>query len=118
MLVMDDGEKTEIIGAARSVTVQGDDTLQVDGKRQVTVQGDHEITAANIKHVANNTHVVGGSVVKLASQSASQPGVKGTALVELLSSLQVVDGTGNVSTPSPAWLAQVARILSNKVFLE
>lgn len=119
MLVMDDGEKIEIVGANRTVTIQGDDSLDVQGTRAVTTTSDHNITAqGGLKHVASQTAVLGGQQVKLGSQSAASPGVKGTPLVTALASLQVVDATGNVSVPSPAWIAQLQQILSNKVFLE
>lgn len=119
LFVMTDGEKTEFIGANRTTTVEGDDSLDVQGKRTVTTQGNHEITAQGaIKHVANGEHVVGGRQVKIGSQSAGQPGVKGTDLVTILSALTVADSTGNVSTPSPAWITSLQRFLSNKVFLE
>lgn len=114
------GDKTEIVGGARSVTVEGDDSLTVRGSRTVRVSGD-EITTADgkIESIAGGEHVVGGRVVKHGGRGASIPHVKGTQLVQLLSTATwIVDPVANTAVLSPAAIAQLQTILSQKVFLE
>lgn len=122
LIITTSGEKTEVIGASRSVTIRGDDTLSVEGNRSVRVTGTEEIRSdKTIKHIASSTHVVGGRQVKLVSESASNPAVKGRELVQLLASAAwpvTTVGGAMVASPSPAWIQALQRILSQKVLLE
>jgi hypothetical protein len=122
LIITTDGTKTEVIGADRTVTVTGNDVLDVDGDQTVRVKGNVELRSdRGIKQIASRVHVIGGSQVKLASESASNPAVKGRELVQLLSSAVwpvTVVGGAMVASPSPAWIQALQRILSQKVLLE
>jgi hypothetical protein len=120
LLITTSGKKAEIIGADRTIHVKGNDTLTVDGSRSTSISGDDTLSVdGSIDATASGTHVVGGSVVKLASSNANNPGVKGTALVQFLSSaIYIVDPTTNTATLAPPLVATLQSLLSQKVFLE
>jgi hypothetical protein len=117
MIIMTDGEKTEIIGANRNVTVKGNDTLTVEGDRRVDVSGTHKLSGSSIELTADQQAALIGSIVKLASSGASSPAVLGDQLIQWFGTAQwVVAGT--VATVSPAAITALAQILSQKVLLE
>lgn len=118
LLVTMDGKKTEIIGADRSTTIKGNDLLDVTGDRTLTVGGTEKHTVTgDLKLLAGQKAVLAGLLLKLGSEGASEPGVKGQALLTWFASAQwVVAGT--VATLSPASLTALSQILSQKVFLE
>jgi hypothetical protein len=120
LVITTGGDKTEIVGGARNVTVRGNDTLTVEGSRTVDITGDHVTTAdGKIESIASGNNVVAGAVVKHGSRGASIPHVKGTQLVQLLSTATwIVDPSTNTAVLSPAAIAQLQTILSQKVFLE
>jgi len=122
MVISMGGKKTEIIGGDRSVTVKGSDSLTVQGSRTVRISGDESTTAdGKIEHIAAGENIAGGSTVRLGSRAASNPAVKGQDLVQLLASAQwpvATVGPGMVASPSPAFIAALAQILSTKVLIE
>lgn len=120
LVITTGGQKTEIIGADRSVHVKGNDDLTVDGNRTTDIAGDDVTTArGKIESIASTQNVVAGAVVKHGSRNASIPHVKGTQLVQLLAtSTWIVNPTTNTAVLSPAAIAQLQTILSQKVFLE
>lgn len=120
LLITTGGEKTEIISAGRTVEVKGDDRLTISGSRTVDVSGDCNTTAdGNIKSIAGQTHVVGGSIVKQGSEQAASPSVKGDALLQFFATATfIVDPSTSTAVMSPASAAAMQMILSQKVFLE
>ncbi len=118
LLVTIDGDKTEVIGANRSVTVRGNDTVRVEGNQETTVTGDSKITAqGSLEHIAGSTAVLGGAIVKLGSKTAAHPGTLGDELVQWLAT-SIWPVAGGAAAPSPASIAALSRILSTKVFLD
>lgn len=122
MVITTGGDKTEIIGGDRTVTVKGNDSQTIQGNRTVRVTGDESTTAdGKIESIAGGENVVAGSVVRHGSRSAANPHVLGQNLVQLLSTAQwpvSTVGPAMVASPSPAFIAALAEILSQKVFLE
>lgn len=122
LAVLMDGEKTELVGASRSITVRGNDSLVVEGSRSVEVGGDESIRAdGKLHHRAGREAILEGRKVRLGSASAPEPGVKGQALYSLMASAKwpvVPVGGSLVASPSPDFLVQLRRALSAKVFLE
>lgn len=120
LIITTTGEKAEIIGATRDIRVKGDDKLTVDGSRSTTISGDDTTSVSgSIENVASGSHLVGGSTVKLASSSASSPGVLGTELVQFLSTATyIVNPATNTATLAPPMIALLQTLLSRKVFLE
>jgi len=120
LVITTSGEKTEIVGASRTVQVKGDDALTVNGKLTVNVDGDYSASVGGkIGLSANGDATLAGSTVRLSSGGASNPAVLGRELVQVLSSAMfLVDTTTNQATPSPAFIASLQTILSRKVFLE
>ncbi len=120
-LIIDvEGNFTEVVKKDRDVTVEMNDSLTVQGDRSVSVTGTDEITSQGaMKHISRAAHTVGGSQVKLGSESAGQPAVKGTDLVTLLASaVYTVNATSGTATMSPASAQALRQALSTKVFLE
>lgn len=119
LVVTTGGDLTEIVSADRSVTVSGDDTLQVDGTLSIDA-GEVSISSdGKIESIAAQNHVIGGQQVKVGSRSASSPAVKGTALVQFLASATwIVNTSAATATLSPACVAQLQQLLSQKVFVE
>ena len=114
--VLVDGTKTEM-SASRTVTVDGDDVLEVDGDRTVTVGGTSQLNANQIELVARGVASIVGSAVKLGASDASEPAPLGFTLVEWLAgAVWVVSGTS--ATLSPASLATLPRILASKTFVK
>ena len=118
LLVTIAGDKTEVIGASRTVTVKGDDTLSVQGSQSISVSGNASLSAdGDLEYVAGGNTVIGGSTVKLVSSGAPSPAVLGDALLNWFASAQWT-GSAGPYTVSPASLAQLYNVLSSKVFLE
>lgn len=120
LVITTSGDKTEIIGADRSVHVKGNDELTIDGSRTTDIRGDDVTTArGKIESIASGQNVVAGQIVKHGSRNASIPHVKGTQLVQFLATaVFIVNPTTNTATLSPAAVAQLQTLLSQKVFLE
>jgi hypothetical protein len=114
LLVTMDGEKTELIGASRTVTITGDDNLTVDGAANWSIGTTLAVSAADIQLEAQKAYIA--AIVSLGSSNAIDPAVKGTELIKWFATAQwVVSGTA--ATLSPASLATLQQILSTKVFV-
>lgn len=116
------GDKTEVVGASRTVTVKGDDDLTVQGSQTVRVSGDAKLSAdGSLQYIAGQNAVLGGTTVKLASSGAISPAVLGDALLNWFASAQWIPAPGPPGGPyvvNPAALSQLYTVLSSKVFLE
>ncbi len=120
-LVIDvDGNFTEVVKGSRDVTVEGSDDLTVTGNRSVTVQGTEEIASTgNLRHRSQQAASLEGALVRLVSQGATNPAVKGQQLVQFFATaVWVVNTTTGTATLSPGSIAQLQTLLSTKVFLE
>ncbi len=120
LVLTTDGTQTEVIGADRTVTVTGNDSLSVSGSRKVDVAGEDSLTAAAVTHIARGRAVLGGAVVQLGSQSAIHPAVLGDMLMTWFASAMWLP-TAGPPIPiilDPTSLGRLATILSTKVTLE
>lgn len=118
LMITLEGDKTELIGASRSITVEGDDSLEVRGNRSVTVSGDDTLDAqGKIEHIAGGEAVFGGATVKVGGRGATSPAVLGDQLLQWFASAQFT-GTPTTHTVSPASIAALQQILSRKVTIE
>jgi hypothetical protein len=118
MLIATDGEKTEYIGADRTVTIDGNNTVTVLGDQAISVTGSSLHTANNIALDAQNTVELTGDFILLGGSEASQPAVLGNALVQWLSTVVINTVKGGPGTISPASLAQLTNILSTTVLMK
>jgi hypothetical protein len=122
LLITTSGDKTEMIGAGRSIEITGDDNLSITGNRSVTIEGNETVEVdQSISIVAGLNHVIGGSTVKIGSDKAASSAVKGTELAQLLGSAVwpvATVGGAMVAKPSAAWVLALQNALSNKVFVE
>lgn len=118
LVVSVSGDKTEIMGASRSVTIHGDDELTVDGSQTVSVGSDASLHAGgNLVLSSDSEASLSGGTVKVGSRSAASPSVLGDALIQWFATAQWTVA-GNVASVSPASAATLQRILSRKVYVE
>ena len=122
MVVTTGGDKSEIIGANRTVSVKGDDKLDVTGNREITVGGNetHDVTG-NFEAKATGNTVIDGAKVQLAGDSSNEPGLMGIKFLLWVASspFMAPPGTaGGPCTPNPASQQALFDILSRKVFLK
>lgn len=115
LLVTMDGEKTEVIGASRSITVSGDDSLSVEGDATWAIEGTCELSAKELK-LGAQTASLAAKRVALGTEDATSPAVLGAEFVKFMSTAKwVVSGT--TATLSPDSIAALTKILSTKVFV-
>lgn len=117
MLLLTDGTQTEMIGASREVTVKGNDTLTVEGALAMTAHGPVTLEGQALALSASGSAVLDGAQVKLGGEDATHPAVLGDMLVQWLSGALVMTRQGPAPF-SPASIAQLSRILSQKVQLK
>lgn len=120
MVVQADGSKIEVLGANRTVTVKGDDSLKVEGDRTVEVDGDesHDVGGAFSVKAAGKSSLVGSSVC-LGSENAKSPGVLGDALLKWIAAGPFLSSTpGSPVTVNPAAASKLKALLSKTVFLK
>ena len=116
LLLLTDGTQTEMIGSNRSVTVKGNDQLEVKGSLAMSAEGPVELKGSTVMIGAQSTVMLEGTQMLL-GQNAMEPGVLGNRLVQFLSGLTVVTKQG-LAPLSPISAAQLTTLLSKKVKLE
>jgi hypothetical protein len=108
--VLMDGTATEMIGASRTVTVLGDDHLNVAGSRSVRVGAAYSVQAGGVVSFTGASIALSAANLSLGDASG-QPAVLGNALAQLLTTGVADLSTGKVTFSPP----DVASILSKTV---
>jgi len=113
------GDRVEVIGSDHTVTIHGNQVCSVSGDSTTSVDGDYDVTASSISAVASGSTVLGGADVRLGSSIASEPAVKGAALVQWFVTQQwPINPQTGCAAPTFAAILALHDILSGKVFVE
>ena len=117
LVVSLEGAYTEVIAAARAITVGADDTLNVKGRQTIAVEGDIAITGNNTSTEAKGTAVVTGAAVHLGDPHATEPAILGNVFDAWLPTVQVLTAMGPAPL-SPASIQAFKQTLSRIVMLK
>lgn len=117
LLILTNGDQTEMIGANRSIEVKGNDNLKVGGNQKTTVIGNSELSAANVKIVASTQAVLAGASVNVGAEVATEPAVLGNQLITWAQSAMVDTPMGPMPLTA-ASQAALMNVLSKTVMLK
>jgi hypothetical protein len=107
------GDHTLLVKGKQSVEVKGDRSAKVGGKDSTEITGEHSISGSGgSKENWGAIKSISATVLKLGSESAFEPAVKGLKLLLWLSTHSHAPGA------PPAQAGALATILSTKVFVE